>query len=546
MRDGINLSANIYMPERMKEPLPVILVYTPYVNDEAVERGMFFAKEGYVFITLDLRGRGNSEGDYMPFEKDGGDGYDAINWIAKQQWCNGKIGMMGGSYRGMVQWFTLKEKPKALKTIVPTASVGPGLDFPKKNGIFGNYMLQWLTFTSGRSNNLKMFQNGGFWYEKSKKKFVQHLPFKDWDLIALGTENPIFNKWISHPDFDSYWQGFYPNKEDYESFDLPILTITGYFDGDQPGAMKYYRDHMAFGSESAKKKHYLLFGPWTHAGTRKPEDKVGGLEFGADAKVDMMQLHLEWFNWTLKDGEKPKVLKDQINYFEMNTNRWKAQKSFSAISTDTLTYYLSSADSKANSIFRPGKLQLNKAGKETPDSFDYDPLDTTIRSRYNNEDFYLSTIPTDIMGGLVYISDPLDEMKIFGSIEFGGYIELNVPDTDMEVWYYEIKKSGETVYLGNDRIRTRYRKSLEKAELIKSKEINLYQFKTSYIASRKFDKFSRIAVTLEPSNNEYSQKNYNSGGDVSAETKKDAKVAKVKLHHSAKYPSYIKIPVSKE
>jgi len=179
MRDGINLSANIFSPESDAEAYPVILIYTPYVNDEAVERGMYFAKKGFVFISLDLRGRGNSEGTYRPFEKDGIDGYDAIQWISKQDWCNGNIGMMGGSYRGMVQWMTLKNKPKALKTIVPTAAVGPGIDFPKAGGIFYNYALQWLNLTGGRSDNGNMFGNSEFWGEKATSKFKEFVPFKD-------------------------------------------------------------------------------------------------------------------------------------------------------------------------------------------------------------------------------------------------------------------------------------------------------------------------------------------------------------------------------
>jgi len=308
MRDGIHLSANIYFPDNTEKSYPVILIYTPYVNDEAVERGMFFAKNGYVFITLDLRGRGNSEGEYRPFEKDGIDGYDAIQWISQQDWCNGKIGMMGGSYRGMVQWMTLKNKPKALKTIVPTASVGPGIDFPKSGGIFSNYALKWLNFTSGVSRNGNLLGNSDYWNRKADKKYKEFIPFKDWDILALSKENPVFQTWIAHPDFDTYWQNFYPTKEDYKSFDLPILTITGYFDADQPGAMTYYEDHMKYGSKNGKANHYLIFGPWSHAGTRNPVTELGGLSFGSDSKLDMMQLHLDWFNWTLKNGEKPKLL----------------------------------------------------------------------------------------------------------------------------------------------------------------------------------------------------------------------------------------------
>lgn len=136
MSDGINLSSNIYKPSSSDKKYPVILIITPYVADENHSRGLFFARNNYIFVTVDCRGRGNSEGEFIPFEDDGKDGYDVVNWISKQKWCNGEIGMFGGSYRGMNQWLTLKKFPKNLKTIIPIASVGPGRDFPKYNNIF--------------------------------------------------------------------------------------------------------------------------------------------------------------------------------------------------------------------------------------------------------------------------------------------------------------------------------------------------------------------------------------------------------------------------
>ncbi len=544
MRDGVNLSANIFMPTSRKESLPVILVYTPYLNDEAVERGMFFAKKDYVFISLDLRGRGNSEGVYAPFEKDGQDGYDAIEWIAKQSWSNGKVGMMGGSYRGMVQWLTLKEKPNALKSIVPTASVGPGIDFPKSNGIFYNYNLQWLTFTSGQGRNDKMFGNGEYWGAKAKRKFTNHLPFNQWDKIALGEVNPIFQKWISHPDFDSYWQDFYPTSTDYESFEIPILTITGYFDADQPGAMTYYKSHMRYGSKAGKENHYLLLGPWNHGGTRKPVTELGGFTFSADSKLDMLQAHLEWFDWTLKGKDKPEFLKDKVNYYVMNKNEWQDKSSYSSIPNDTLIYYLSSPSSEAKNMINSGSLKITKAGNEQPDSYIYDPLDTTSNASYSGADYYKAPIGMGEENQLVYIGDPFKEEKtVFGQFQFGAFIELDVKDTDIGVTLYELMANGEVNYLGNDQIRARYRNSLEKAELVVPGEVNFYKFDDFMVTGRTIDKGSRLILIIEAATGIYTQKNYNSGKDVSTESGKDAVTATVKLHHSNKYPTYLKLPV---
>jgi len=450
-RDGTKLSANIYFPSNNVKSYPVILIYTPYINDEAVERGMYFANEGFVFITLDLRGRGNSEGEYRPFEKDGIDGYDAIKWISQQDWCNGKIGMMGGSYRGMVQWMTLMNKPEALKTIVPTAAVGPGIDFPKSGGIFSNYSLQWLNFTGGISRNRNLFGNRAYWNSKASKKYKEFIPFKDWDVVALGKRNPVFQTWISHPDFDNYWKNFYPTKEDYKSFDLPILTITGHFDADQPGAMTYYEDHMNYGNPSGKKNHYLVLGPWSHSGTRTPITELGGLTFGSNSKLDMKQLHLDWFNWTLKNGKKPEFLKDRVSYYMMDQNKWKYANQIGNISNDTITYYLSSPDSDSKLLIDPGHLSQQKSSVSDTDTITYDPLDTLKVASYSGKDYYTAPIPIEEKGRVIYVSNKLDtDTPIVGRFEVGLYLSLNVPDTDIKVSLYTVNEVGETKYIGSD------------------------------------------------------------------------------------------------
>lgn len=546
MRDGIKLSANVYLPEDSTESYPVILVYTPYVNDEAIERGMYFAENGYVFITLDLRGRGNSEGEYRPFEKDGIDGFDAIQWITEQVWCNGRIGMMGGSYRGMVQWMTLKNKPEALKTIVPTAAVGPGIDFPKSGGIFSNYALRWLNFTSGKSRNTNLFGNSTFWKSKATKKYKEFIPFKNWDVLALGKENSIFQTWIEHPDFDEYWKSFYPTPEEYKSFSIPILTITGYFDADQPGAMKYYEDHMRFGNANGKLNHYLVFGPWSHGGTRNPVTELGGLSFGSDSKLDMNKLHLDWFNWTLKNGDKPEFLQKRVSYYMMNQNEWKYTDKWKNISNDTITYYLSSPDSSAKSLFDPGHLTSQKSSIKDSDSIKNDPLNTEDLISYEGPDYYMAPIPIEEKRRLIYVSGALDsETTIAGQFEVGLYLTLNVPDSDMQVDLYTINQIGEMKYMGSNQLRLRYRIGLDKPELAIPGEMFFCKFDTPYITALTVEKGSRFALSISGINSKHLQKNYNSGKDVSLEEKEDAKKAEIIIHHSAENASYMKIPVNK-
>ena len=116
MRDGVHLNATIWKPANSMEPLPVVFTLTPYISDAYHERAYYFAQNGYVYATVDVRGRGNSEGGFEPLAHEGRDGHDIVEWFAKQPWCNGKVTMWGGSYAGFDQWSTAKEFPPRVRS----------------------------------------------------------------------------------------------------------------------------------------------------------------------------------------------------------------------------------------------------------------------------------------------------------------------------------------------------------------------------------------------------------------------------------------------
>lgn len=137
MRDGVLLNATVFQPHGQKEPLPVIFTFTPYIGDSYTDRAMYFAEHGYVYALVDVRGRGNSEGAFEPFANEGRDGFDVVEWLAKQSYCDGKVTMWGGSYAGFDQWTTLKEFPPHLATIVPAAAAHPEWIFRSNTTFLG-------------------------------------------------------------------------------------------------------------------------------------------------------------------------------------------------------------------------------------------------------------------------------------------------------------------------------------------------------------------------------------------------------------------------
>jgi uncharacterized protein len=549
MRDNVKLNATVYKPHNLKDPVPVIFTFTPYVSDSYHDRAMTFARFGYVFVLVDVRGRGNSEGEFEPFVNEGRDGYDVVEWLAKQSYCNGKVTMWGGSYAGFDQWTTLKEFPPHLSTIVPAAAAHPGIDFPAPNNIPPCYLTRWLTFTSGKASNTKLFGEESFWNSKFYQRYIDHVPFQELDTL-VGNPSPIFQKWLHHPTPDSYLDSMVPSTKDYAKMDLPILTITGHYDGDQLGAMEYYHRHMKHGSEKGKSQHYLIAGPWDHAGTRTPKAEFGGLKFDKACLVNLDQLHKDWYDWTMKEGKKPKFLEKRVAYYVAGEEAWKYADSLESIPTQPQKFYLSAPDDgKANDVFHSGKLVKEK-GKSLPSKYVYDPLDTRfgelekepIANEYTDQRSALNLFGN----GLVYHSEPFESRtEITGYIKFCAWISIDVPDTDFAVACYEIKPNGDSILLTGDTKRARYRESLREAKLVKPNEINKYEFSSFMFFSRRLEKGSRLRLLLTCPNSIFVQKNYNSGGDVSKETKKDARTAHVTVYQDEEHPSYLEVPIAK-
>jgi putative CocE/NonD family hydrolase len=547
MRDGVRLNATVYRPHEQKDPLPVIFELTPYISDSYHSRAYYFAQHGYVFAIVDVRGRGNSEGKFEPFLQEPHDGHDVVEWLARQPWSNGKVTMWGGSYAGFDQWMTLREAPEHLATIVPVASAHAGVDFPMSKNIFGAYDMQWLTFTSGVTSNESLFGESSYWIAKFTELYLQHRPFNELDQI-VGNPSPTFQMWVSHPAVDSVWQSLAISPEQYRAIHVPILSITGSYDGDQAGAFAYYRGHMKYGTEKAKAQHYLIIGPWDHAGTRTPKKDVGGLTFGDASLIDMNKLHTDWYDWTLKNGPKPEFLKKRVAYYVMAADEWKYSDTLESISNSVRTLYLDSDSGHANDVTSSGRLSETQPKEAQPDRYVYDPLDVRpaelekedIKNSLTDQRYALNLYGD----GVVYHSAPfVADTEISGFVKLSAWIAMDVPDTDFVATLYEILPDGSSVQLTSDNIRARYRESLSQEKLVKPGEVNQYVFDGFTFFSRRIAKSSRLRLVLNCPNTIYLEKNYNSGGVVAAETAKDARTAHVAVYHDAAHPSQLDLPI---
>ena len=546
MRDGIHLNATLYCPKTDK-PVPAIFTLTPYIADSYHPRADYFARRGLAFVLVDCRGRGNSEGVFEPFVNESQDGSDIVAWVSEQSWCDGSVTMWGGSYGGFDQWMTLKQFPPQLKTIVPVASAHAGIDFPFFKNILFSYEIQWQTLVSGVTPNANLFAEASFWIEKFRQLYLSQRPFRELDQM-VGNPSPSFQTFLQHPTVDSYWKKMWLSPQEYRQIDLPILTITGHYDGDQPGAMHYYRQHMQHGEPEACDKHFLVIGPWDHAGTRTPNREFGGMKFGEASLVDLNKLHLDWYHWTMLDGPQPEFLKKRVAYYLMGAETWKYADRLDDIANEYRRFYLTSQDGQANDVFRSGDLSDELADNPETDGYIYDPLDLRPAELEKEEiKNYLvdQRYELNLFGnGLIYHSQPFEEAtEMTGFVRLEAWMALDAPDTDFLVTLSEILLDGQRIQLAQDMLRARHRLSLEEENLVPVGDILRYEFNGFTFFSRQIAKGSRLRLLISSPNSIHFQKNYNSGGVVANESKADARTVQVKLYHSHKFPSFLEIPV---
>jgi len=544
--DGIVLNGTLYRPEGSEgRQLPTIVTITPYISDRYHPDALYFARNGFAFLIVDTRGRGNSQGEFRPIDlEDGTDGRDVVEWIARQSWSDGKVGMRGGSYGGYNQWATARYFPEHLTTIVPIAAPHHGSDFPMNYNVQYAYTIQWLTLTAGVTPQGRLFGDAAFWNRKFREYHTSGMAFDQLDQL-VGNPSPQFQEWVDHPMNDDHWAARVPTVEHYERFDLPILTITGYYDGDQPGAMEYYRRHMRYGSAAGKANHFLILGPWDHSGTRMPRQEFGGLEFGDQMMFDAFGLDRDWYLWTMAEGERPDFILDQVTYFVAGGNKWKGAPSLEAIADDELVLHLKSLGD-ADSLFHSGTLGGSPLDVNDADIYVYDPLDTR-KAELDPADDYITDQIELVMtdgDGLIYHSAPFGQAtEITGYPRFETWLEMDVPDTDINVTLYEVLPDGTSIALTGETQRARYRNSLSEATMMTPGQVEPFVFERFYFFSRLIGEGSRLRLFIRPANLVSNQRNYNSGLEVARETSADARTATVKLHMGPDTPSRLILPV---
>ena len=538
MRDGVELSADIYLPAR-EGPFPVVLIRTPYSNNTEglIEKARRLAGRGYACVAQDVRGRWDSDGGYYAFHQESKDGFDTQEWIGRQEWCDGNIGMSGASYVGSVQWLSAPLGSKYLKTIVPRVICTDyyrGLVHP--GGAFQlNVMMLW-----GMHTNARTMQNVDYY---NWTELFRSLPLTDLSGHT-GRDMRFWQDWLLHSEDDEYWDEINTDRR-FGEIEIPVFIMGGWYDLYAVDAFECFTGIKESGRGRAAENSKLIVGPWPHA--LDSSKKTGDIDFGDESFANLESLEQVWFDKWLK-GIEPSVEDPPIKLFVMGANRWRGENEWPLERTEWRSWYLHS-DGGANSVRGSGTMTEEPPGDESRDRFIYDP-EFPVQTSGGNNCCSPDIVPwgpydqrpvearSDV---LCYTSDELQhDVEVTGPISLRLFAATDGTDTDWTAKLVDVSPSGYAKNLCDGIIRARYREGFVRPKLLRPGTIYEYEIAVG-VTSNLFQKGHRIRLEISSSNFPRFDRNLNTGGELYSET--EMRVAEQSVFHSSEHPSRLILPV---
>jgi putative CocE/NonD family hydrolase len=511
---GITLSAVVVRKKGVQKKLPAALFYFIYSNtNKSLMEAKYAADHGYVGIVADARGKRLSPDQPAPYEHEAQDVNAVIDWIISQPWSNGRVGMYGGSYSGFAQWAAAKHLHPALKTIVPYVAAIPGLGLPMENNVFLAANYQWAFYITNNKYTDDVVNNDNARWRKMRNNWWESgAAYNKIDSID-GTPNPWLQKWLSHPDYDAYWQSMVPYGKDFKQINIPVLSITGYYDDGQVSALEYLREHYKYNPSA---EHYLIIGPYDHFGSQiGGVAKLRGYQVDPVALINTREITFQWLDYILKGGKKPALLKDKINFEVMGANNWKHVPSLQKMEDHQIRFYLDSLSGK----------KILSDQKPVKEAFMMQQVDLSDRTSFYN-DYYPEPIikkEVDTTNGLFFITKPFNQaVSVSGALQGELKAKINKKDMDVGLVLYEITPAGEYFQLSYYLGRASYAYDMSKRKLLNPGRLESIPFSRSRVFSKQLQKGSRLLLVLNIDKNPFAQINYGTGKDVSKETVKDA------------------------
>jgi len=511
------------------DQLPTLLEFT---LDRSSRDAREAAARGYASVLALAR----IAGDPMfrpraPFESDGDDARAVIEWIATQSWSDGRVAMQGSGYGGFVAWSAAKRPPPALRAIATSDPMAPGIDVPRRNGVFLNSAYRWVQDILAPPGSA-IESDDARWRELDEDWYRTGRPYREFPTLP-GRASAIFRSWLNHPSYDRFWQKWLPFGDELGDIDIPVLTITGYYSAGETAALYYFTEHHR---HAAQADHALLIGSFdSRSLERGASSSLRELPLDAVARIDPSHTRYEWFGYALEGAERPALLAGTVNYELAGANEWRHEPSLAELESKPLRFYLDTSPSGA-----PHRLVAQKPARPMSLTETRDLRDRTDAGWRPAPELVLREIgPNE---GTFFVTEPFDEPvdlagRLRGELDF----TINKYDVDFRLMLYELTADGEFIKLFEPAFafRASYARDRIRRHLLLNGVRQQLPFQSSQMVGRRFAAGSRLAMTLGVNKRADQQINYGAGGDVSEESIEDAGApTRIRWHEG----SFIEIP----
>jgi putative CocE/NonD family hydrolase len=547
MRDGVVLRADVMHPAEAGK-FPALVYRTPYGKDAAQQQYTTFthaAQRGYAVVIQDVRGRHHSDGDFRPYENEGRDGYDTIEWAAAQTWSNGDVGTFGLSYPGAVQWLAAVQSPPHLQAMVPAMTFSTPQNFFYAGGTWDMSWIEWIwddiAWDTRAKKNLpgpRTYKEALAAWKEEGAKMLNTVPLLN--LKPLKQSAPYYFDWLRHPPEDPWWN-WSELRDKYSRTHAAVLNLSAWYDDNYgpEGATTNFAGLLKARQVDKDPRTHLLLGPWVHGVDNTEKTRSGEREFGPTAAIDYDEVVLRWMDHYLKhidngvDHERP------VRYFVMGRNQWRNADQWPPAARETSAFLAPASDGSST-----GRLQTTAF--DNPGSFSEfvsDPSNPVV-NMYDSSgahDYRKLANRADV---LTFDSALLQEdTEITGPITARIFVSCDCRDFDLWTRLLDVSPDETAINLmspGLDVLRASYRDLRRGRQLLSPGTIYELKLK-NLITSNVFLQGHRMRLQISASFTPNFSRNLQSG--KSEVNSVEMKRAHIRVFHEAKHPSQIVLPL---
>ena len=543
MRDGVLLRTDVYRPDAQRR-VPAVLGRTPYDRtfgptppsiidpERAVEAGV-------ALVCMDVRGQHGSDGEFHPFRAERADGYDSVEWVAGQGWCNGAVAMAGRSYAAATQWLAAAAQPPHLRAIAPVVVGSNYFDgWVYQGGAFQlGFNLFWVQIMAGRGKRTRLEEQ------------YAHLPLKTAPLVADSPSGRFYREWLEHTVLDDYWRTLSIDAS-YGDVRVPAFNVGGWYDIFLGGTLENFsRMRREGGTELARTHTRLLVGPWAHGSTYGAYPDHSFDAFSPYDSVDLAAAQLEFLGEQLFDRE-PEATAAPVRIFVMGANRWRKEPDWPLARAVVQRWFLHSDGDAATS---GGLLSRRDPAEEPPDAYRFDPRDPapTIGGPTSLPGRFLRTNagPLDqrpLEGRddvLAYTTEPMaDDLEVTGPLSLTLHAATSARDTDFVAKLCDVEPDGFSRILAEGILRARFREGFERECPVQPGRPYEYAIDLK-ATSNVFRRGHRIRLLLTSSSFPRFDRNAGTGARPGEVSEEDLLAAQQTIFHDAAHASSLLLPV---